>query len=141
MSTSHPTVDESPQRRPTSITDNAWTTEASDEVSTIAKAKHVPSSGGRRSTRVADSASAADLRNRQDMERIVQDAAGYQRSQLVKMVCLMAMPTVTLVVISMVAMTTSLSTTSSTQALNDRISVMVKFTRLLAAVQVREKVI
>jgi len=74
------------------------------------------------------------------METIVRDAAGYQRSQLVKMICLMALPTVTLVIIAMVVMTTSLRTTNSTQALNDRISTMVKLARLLAAVQVERGV-
>ena len=74
------------------------------------------------------------------MESIVRDAAGYQRSQLAKMICLMALPTVTLVIIAMIVMTTSLKTTNSTQALNDRISTMVKLARLLAAVQVERGV-
>ena len=113
--------------------------EGKEELSAVAITRHVTNNRGRRTARVSD-VSTADMTDKQEMEIIVHDAAGYERSQLVKMVCLLALPTISVIVISVVAMTASLNTMSSTQEFREQITVMVQLTRLLDAVQVERGV-
>ena len=113
--------------------------EAKEELSAVAVTRHVTNNRGRSTARVSD-VSTADMTDNQEMEIIVHDASGYERSQLVKMVCLLALPTISVIVISVVAMTASLNTMSSTQEFREQITIMVQLTRLLDAVQVERGV-
>ena len=53
------------------------------------------------------------------MEVIVVNAAGYQRSQMLKMILIMIVPTTSLIVLTLVAMVTSLRDMNSTLEVNE----------------------